>query len=301
MWRMPHLWYQHSINVPGFKTSVDIFYIDTTVWIGSADTVAFLRRDPADVKMEQVKWLEDSLSSSKAAWKVVVGHHPLLSLGPHRSTAFAKMNDLNAMLQKYGVAIYVNGHNHNQQVVQYDSITYVTSGNGAKRSCEYRAHAPSKSVKFVDCRGGFIALSVHDRDHARLDVHGQRGEVLAVFDLRNAQSRRSPSTATRNRKNHTDATCFGAAMQRVDMECTREDCGGDDCCTVLADMTWGEFCASYCGSHGLHCAESFWQDEVAGICAVKNAFVSCEQKSDISTKSLICRCTSGQQVSRETM
>ena len=34
---------------------------------------------------KQLKWLENTLQSSNAKWKIVCGHYPLLSNGPHIS------------------------------------------------------------------------------------------------------------------------------------------------------------------------------------------------------------------------
>ncbi|QLE57396.1 metallophosphoesterase [Nostoc sp. TCL26-01] len=79
----------------------------------------------------QLSWLEKELSSSKAPWKVVFGHHPIYSSGVYGSNPdFIKT--FTPLFQKYGVQLYINGHEHSyERTSVIDGTTYLICGAGA--------------------------------------------------------------------------------------------------------------------------------------------------------------------------
>lgn len=79
---------------------------------------------------QQLPWLKAALAASTAAWKVVVGHHPIYSAG-----LYGDDRNLNAKLsplfKRFGVQLYVNGHEHNyERTTVIDGTTYLTVGGG---------------------------------------------------------------------------------------------------------------------------------------------------------------------------
>lgn len=62
-------------------------------------------------------WLEDTLRKSTADWLFVCGHHPVYSIGRHGPTP-RLVNQLRPLLEKYKVAAYLCGHDHNLQHIQ---------------------------------------------------------------------------------------------------------------------------------------------------------------------------------------
>lgn len=99
-----------------------------------------LRRGPVDFFMldtngnadwqRQLSWLRTVLASSRARWKVVVGHHPIYSSGfygndPHLAAK------LSSLMRRYGVQLYINGHDHNyERSKPINGITYLVVGGG---------------------------------------------------------------------------------------------------------------------------------------------------------------------------
>ena len=75
-------------------------------------------------------WLEQALGASTAPWKIVVGHHPIFSGGPHWG-APELLRLVKPMLDRHRVAAYLGGHDHNMQHVVKDNVHYVTCGTGA--------------------------------------------------------------------------------------------------------------------------------------------------------------------------
>jgi 3',5'-cyclic AMP phosphodiesterase CpdA len=78
----------------------------------------------------QLQWLDRELSQSKAKIKVVFGHHPLYSVGRYGSNEVL-IRDVEPLLVKHKVKLYVDGHDHNYQrsnVIK--GVTYVVAGGG---------------------------------------------------------------------------------------------------------------------------------------------------------------------------
>lgn len=114
---------------------VEIFAIDTEVLLaGTAVREAILAEDASEVATEEleqlepwaapqsdaernmVSWLETALASSKARWKIVIGHHPLWSTA---GSKFQQAKSLRRLilptLCRYA-DLYLAGHEHTLEV-----------------------------------------------------------------------------------------------------------------------------------------------------------------------------------------
>lgn len=96
------------------------------------DPVQFFALDTnrnADWK-NQLVWLEKELSQSTAPWKVVFGHHQIYSSGIYGvNQPFIKT--LTPLFKKYGVQLYINGHEHSyERTRSIDGTTYLICGAG---------------------------------------------------------------------------------------------------------------------------------------------------------------------------
>jgi 3',5'-cyclic AMP phosphodiesterase CpdA len=99
-----------------------------------------LRRGPVEFLMldtngnadwqRQLSWLRTVLARSTAPWKVVVGHHPIYSSGLYGNDPGLQAR-LVAVMRRYGVQLYINGHEHNyERSVPINGITYLVVGGG---------------------------------------------------------------------------------------------------------------------------------------------------------------------------
>jgi 3',5'-cyclic AMP phosphodiesterase CpdA len=79
----------------------------------------------------QLAWLKQQLSQSNAPWKIVFGHHPVYASGVYgNNPAFIKT--LTPIFQKYGVQLYINGHEHHyERTRSINGTTYLICGGGA--------------------------------------------------------------------------------------------------------------------------------------------------------------------------
>ena len=79
----------------------------------------------------QLPWLEQELSRSDAPWKIVFGHHQIYSSGVYGLNQ-PFIQTLTPIFQKYGVQLYINGHDHHYERSQpINGTTYLICGAGA--------------------------------------------------------------------------------------------------------------------------------------------------------------------------
>lgn len=125
------------------EKEVQFFALDTN---GNADWTA------------QLAWLEQELQRSKAPWKIVFGHHPIYSSG-HYGTNQAFIDSLTPLFQKYGVQLYINGHEHHYERTQpIKGTTYLVTGIGG---AQLRSVGRSQWTAFSASRYGFSAIEVY--------------------------------------------------------------------------------------------------------------------------------------------
>lgn len=122
----------------------------------------------------QLAWLEQELKNSDAPWKVVFGHHPVYSSGMYGSNP-TFMKTLAPLFAKYGVKLYINGHEHNyERTHSINGTTYLISGAGADTRpvgrSEWTAHSASK-----------LSFAAYEVYADRIEVNGI-GTDNRVFD-----------------------------------------------------------------------------------------------------------------------
>ncbi|MEZ4240125.1 MAG: metallophosphoesterase [Myxococcota bacterium] len=90
----------------------------------------------------QARWLREQLDASDAPWKVVLGHHPFRSDGPHgnagrydgtRWVPWVSGSALRTLFDGSlcGADLYLAGHDHTRQLLEACGTDLVVSGTGA--------------------------------------------------------------------------------------------------------------------------------------------------------------------------
>ena len=143
-------------------------------WAEEHGDVLVIGLDSTDVTdPEQLAFLEDSLASTSAGWKIVALHHPPYSAGYQGSSTNVR-DTLSPLFEQYGVQLVLSGHDHDyQRSVPIGGVTYVVSGAGAgtRRTGDEAFTATSYSWHhFVD-----IAIT---GDRLVLRAIGQDGSVF---------------------------------------------------------------------------------------------------------------------------
>ncbi|CAI5949603.1 unnamed protein product [Closterium sp. NIES-65] len=148
---------------------LQLFFIDTSplvagYWHGKPhefEKLNFTGLPDASLTLHyQLTLLRAALASSTAAWKVVVGHHPIHSTGSHGNTP-ELIKFLYPLLKRYNVDIYMNGHDHNLELYKdvNSGMFFVTSGGGSKVDRNRTVTGDNNSM-FYHSRQGFVSASV---------------------------------------------------------------------------------------------------------------------------------------------
>jgi 3',5'-cyclic AMP phosphodiesterase CpdA len=125
---------------------------------------------------EQLVWLETELQRPRTTpYLVVMGHHPIYSDGPHGDHA-TLIRDWDPLFRKYGVHLYLAGHDHDLQHLEFAGhpTTHFLSGGGGADLYNLKID-PSQRGPFAQKVYGFSHLSVTANKLAlrHLDSNGQ--------------------------------------------------------------------------------------------------------------------------------
>lgn len=191
-WRLPARWYDFTERAPD-GTTAQFFVIDTSPMIEKYYEDGARKVKVADQRANipvQVAWLDQALARSTADWKIVIGHHPIYTgkaSGTDAAQAEAEHRHggnheliaaIDPLLQRYGVALYLNGHDHDLQHVVHDDTHYICTGAGSLT--EERCFLGNSD--FCSLESGFVACHL-DRQHLSVSYIDYRGHQLDVVDI----------------------------------------------------------------------------------------------------------------------
>jgi tartrate-resistant acid phosphatase type 5 len=155
-WNMPHRYYQVDRQI--LPDDLDIFVLDTTPMVGGVGEGIVrlsLGRISVPDPAQQLVWLDTQLAKSRATWKVVVGHHPIRSGGHHGGSATLK-EQLEPLLTRYGVQVYICGHDHTLQHVQAGGLHHICTGAGSSAG----EVGSIKGTRFAGSEPGFAVFTL---------------------------------------------------------------------------------------------------------------------------------------------
>ena len=149
-----------------------------------------LRRGPVELFMidtnmnarwqHQLPWLRQALAASKAPWKVVVGHHPIYSSGFYGEDP-AAIARLGPLFERYGVQLYINGHEHHyERSKPIAGTTYLVVGGGG---ASIRAVVPGATTARALSAYSFAELSATPTE-LEIVAWGKQGQRLDQAVLR---------------------------------------------------------------------------------------------------------------------
>lgn len=172
-WTMPGKYYR--VDLPAEDPQVTFLMLDTNLesingplhgpkipcWLTPKEQAA------------QKAWLENQLSSPRAPFTVVLGHHPLYSNGKYQGTP-ELIDEIGDLLEEAEVHIYLSGHEHDLQHLELDGLktSFVISGGGGGNV--RKGKEKHQGCFFQDVHG-FSHLSIkNSRLHVRhVDVNGK--------------------------------------------------------------------------------------------------------------------------------
>ncbi len=115
----------------------------------------------AEQQAEQLAWLESELKKPRTTpYLVVIAHHPVYSDGPHGDHPIL-MRDWDPLFRKYGVTLYLAGHDHDLQHLEFEGhpTSFFLSGGGGADLYNLKIE-PSQRGPFAQKVYGFSHLTV---------------------------------------------------------------------------------------------------------------------------------------------
>ncbi len=176
-WKMPSRYYSfEKMFKDGSGEKALFIFIDTSPFEKSYHTSR--RHQPVwnQDTATQRRWLENVLDSSKAVWKIVIGHHPLYTTG----NRYGKGNDMidvfQPIFEKYKVDAYFAGHEHDLQYQKPENIYthHFVSGAGSETR-PIKTRLPT--TKFAESALGFMSVSLNSRNFLLQAINSKR-EVI---------------------------------------------------------------------------------------------------------------------------
>ncbi|MFD8635960.1 metallophosphoesterase [Streptomyces sp. NPDC059533] len=180
-WYMPSRYYSVTVPaIPGGTTPlVEFFALDTNPVASTVTQTDPYYQWDGPCMREQRRWLDESLSRSRARWKVVLGHHPHLNNGKHGNagrydgflvghyTRGIHLKELYEEVVCGRADLILSGHDHTLQVLEPTAAGRGTRQivcGAAGKTGDGRAHG-STPARWQDfSRHGFmIAKIAEDR------------------------------------------------------------------------------------------------------------------------------------------
>jgi hypothetical protein len=165
-WKMPARYFSKLVPIPGDTANkILILFIDTNPLIPEFYTNAeYGPNVKTQDSTKQKKWIAKELNTTdpNIKWKIVVGHHPMFS-GGGRTDGYdtkAIRRSLKPLFDKYGVDIYIAGHEHNlQHLIAGTKTQHFISGSASEKT---PVHI-TPETKMVASEYGFMVFSVTAR------------------------------------------------------------------------------------------------------------------------------------------
>ncbi|KAF2316671.1 hypothetical protein GH714_042012 [Hevea brasiliensis] len=173
---------------------VEFFFVDTTPFVNEYfinpgdHTYDWKGVSPRENYLANLlKDVDSALGSSTAKWKIVVGHHTILSAGHHGITD-ELLKQLVPILQKHNVDAYINGHDHCMEHISssHSKIQFLTSGGGSKAwRGDIRKMNPEELKLYYDGQG-FMSVQITDTNAIFVSMI-----FLAMFCINGAYLKRA--------------------------------------------------------------------------------------------------------------
>ena len=179
-WTMPARWYRFEF--PAKDPLITFIALDSNMPFkdGTSERGKDLTLTPAQ-QAEQLGWLEGELKRPRSTpFLMVMGHHPVYSDGPHGDHPVL-IRDWEPLFQKYGVHVYLAGHDHDLQHLEFEGhpTTHFLSGGGGADLYNLKVD-PSQRGPFAQKVYGFSHLSVTPEQITLRHLNSD-GRVLHAF------------------------------------------------------------------------------------------------------------------------
>ena len=141
------------------------------------DDISFYAVDTENLNSEQIKWLVEKLSADTNAWKIVIGHRPLMTYEKTKiDEGWSGKSQLKDAICNYA-NFYISGHSHVLEIpgkIDGCKVEQFISGGGGAGLRE--VNKPYRGKFFAE-ENGFLVLSLFDTD-LKISFFNENTELL---------------------------------------------------------------------------------------------------------------------------
>ena len=180
-WKMPSRYYSKEVDLRGSNgDKVLMIFIDTCPLIPEFHTnpqyAPFVENQHPE---RQLQWIDDTLKNASASvkWKMVVGHHPIYTVGPRIKNydTLAVRKVLESILERNKVDVYLSGHDHSLQHLKTKGYTnHFISGSGSEVT---PVTSGIQYSKFEAAEHGFMYFSI-DKNRLNAKMVSHTGKMI---------------------------------------------------------------------------------------------------------------------------
>ena len=187
-WYMPERYFAETLAVND-TTDVLFVFLDTTPLSEPDENRGKYKNTELWDRDLQTAWLDSTLATSDAAWKIVVGHHPIY-VGSIRYTDNARLIErIVPILEARGAQAYFAGHDHNLQHHRPEgaNVDYFVSGAGSLT----REVLQTPNTLFALRTPGFMAVSMA-RNQMFVNAYDEDGQLVYATTVPRRRGDRLP-------------------------------------------------------------------------------------------------------------
>ena len=179
-WTMPSLWYRFEF--PKKNPVITFIALDSNMPFsdGSSRKGQDFTLTPTQ-QAEQLAWLKAELEKPlTTSFLIVMGHHPIYSNGPHGDHKVL-IRDWDPLFQKHNVHLYLAGHDHDLQHLEFEGhpTSHFLSGGGGSDLYTLKIDE-DKRGPFAEKMHGFSHLEATSKQLTLRHVDSQ-GRTIHAF------------------------------------------------------------------------------------------------------------------------
>ena len=178
-WRLPAPYYAMEKAIDE-TTKAQFIFLDTSPFLrryqpgGSESIEGMGGQNP----ITQLEWLRTALAASSAAWKVVIGHHPIYSGSPFHGGTPELQHLVLPILLEHAVQAYFCGHEHDLQHLCAHGLHCFLSGAAS----EWRETGRCAYSLFSQSTLGFTAVSL-TAERLQCRFYNAQGQRIYQADI----------------------------------------------------------------------------------------------------------------------
>jgi tartrate-resistant acid phosphatase type 5 len=186
-WNMPARYYSKEISLKKDKEikGPEKDKSKDKVLFVMMDTDPFLHENKAEYVETEMKWLNETLENASAdvKWKIVIGHHPMYTVGPRFTNydAITMRKALTKTFEDHKVDVYLSGHEHSLQHLKPEGFTHQFISGAGSELTKVTEGIPYS--RFQASEHGFMYFSV-DSNRLNVKAINYAGKVLYETELK---------------------------------------------------------------------------------------------------------------------